>query len=158
MSEYHIIAKNEYYEDFSGFHQFIDDLEFYIAILDEIDKLTGKLNIFEKKFRNMIIKYKILYLIWIASIQFFQNPSKANTFISYNFYFDSKRFTRRSFEKLNKIYYKQRLKDKWCQLISWIFRKESYRPNSPNGIIPIIEIVTQDKKAIEELLKHIPED
>ncbi len=153
ISKYHFIARNTYFEDNSGFYHFLNVLEFYISILDEVDKLTTKLNLFDKNFQNMIIRYKILYLTWSASLQHFQNSTKAYAFISLNFHFNSKKYTKNTLDKINNIYNGQIFKNKWIQCATKIFRKTSSvpNPNDSNNLISIINIITDDKDSLEEL-------
>ncbi|WP_339220467.1 hypothetical protein [Paenibacillus sp. FSL H8-0332] len=120
LNSLHNVKKNDYYEDFSDGESMLRELEMFLITLDELLKHSKKMEFFDEDFKRNIVRYEVLYIVWMASLSFFGSFNVATQFISYNFYFDKQFSNIKTFEKVNNLYYDKktkvgRLKEFFCK-------------------------------------------
>lgn len=63
------VRKYKYFDDLSGEHQPLKEMELFFVILEEYYKLVRKNKILDKTNLNGIIHYQVYYLLWISAYE-----------------------------------------------------------------------------------------
>ncbi|PFK46721.1 hypothetical protein COJ23_22210 [Priestia megaterium] len=97
---YRKVIKNKYFDDYSGFHSRVDDINLLYVVVNEYIKLLEK-----SKYKNTKshIQYACLLLIWKYTVESCQSYGAAYAAISKNFYFDTRKLNKKTLKQLESL-------------------------------------------------------
>lgn len=150
IKKFHSVKKNEYLEDFSDGLSKEKDLELCLAIIEELYEHTKKMKLFDREFKIELENYKVLYLIWIASLNWFSNWKYSINLMSYSFFMDRNKMRNVTYKKMYNSFYKKTIKDTLIKFGNKIlFRKTEYKPYSKKDFMTLLNCVIKDDNYVE---------
>ncbi|RAW19275.1 hypothetical protein DC345_00355 [Paenibacillus taichungensis] len=156
LNYYYSTKKNDYYEDFSDGLSHLSELNLFLVILDELTQHARKMKLFDSTFKKEIIKYKVLYLLWTASLNYYNNSNLAFQFMSHNFYFDKNYSKQKVYKRMNNLLYRTRFKDKLHRLFKRNTKRDSnYNPISKEEFIDLLNHVIKEIEYKNEIQRVI---
>ncbi|WP_238883873.1 hypothetical protein [Clostridium sp. YIM B02551] len=123
------VKKNQYQNDFSDFRYRIDELNLFTVFLEELYTKSRKMKLLDSRSKKELVKYMVLYKVWIIYSEYYQNFEEASLLLRYKFYFENKNINYRRYKLLKKYYdrsiFRNRL-DFFIKNIKELFEKSEY--------------------------------
>lgn len=119
------LNKDTYYEDLSGFHKDLKQLEFYISIIEGYIEAIEETNLKKLEYEYRFLNLLILLVILVEINGDYYNACRA---VSLNFYFNSNKINSsrlyRKLKKINKIDLRDKKQEKLKIVLKSLVKKE----------------------------------